>query len=96
MKRALVLISTLLLSGCVSAHDRALEKTENYRVGYDEGCAAATAAGTSYDNATIRNEEAYSASEAYRLGWNHGRAACRRATPGAERDRSMSLPGPGQ
>lgn len=97
MTRSIALFALLALSltACVSAETRALRKSPDYRAGYDDGCSAATAAGTSYKGVAVRNDEAYQSIKAYRLGWNSGYSSCRRTTPGEDHGGLLSQPGPG-
>ncbi len=96
----LALTLAAALGGCAlfpSAHDRAMRKTQPYKIGYSDGCAAANAAGSSYRYGPVRNEDAFRSNEVYRAGWNTGYSACRRTItmPGSNPGSPIPEPSPG-
>lgn len=98
----LMLAAALSLSGCglfPSAAERAVQKSPNFRAGYDDGCAAASTPGANPREGPYRDESLYSTSKAYRDGWGNGYALCRRegagAAPGSPMDNSALNPIPG-
>lgn len=96
--QVLAILCALVVAGCASAADRALQKSEPYRAGYDDGCAAATGSGTAtYKDTAVRNDAAYKAIAPYRAGWNSGYANCRRTGTGLGTggDSMLRPPGPG-
>lgn len=100
-KTAAVFAAAIMLVSCAlfpSAHDRAVRNTPNYKAGYNDGCAAANAAGDTYRYGPVRDEDTYRKDENYRAGWNTGYSACRRTVSpsGAEPGRSpVPEPSPG-
>jgi hypothetical protein len=86
MLRRLTLLAAalLLLGGCAlfeSRADRAMHKTPEYKVGYNDGCASANAEGTGMRHDTlVRDDALYESNKAYRAGWRTGMTACRPAT----------------
>jgi hypothetical protein len=100
---ALVMIGALALAGCglfPSAAERAVQKSPNFRAGYNDGCAAASATGANPRERPYREDALYKASQAYRAGWGNGYSICRRegagAEPGSPLDSSVLNPSPGQ
>jgi hypothetical protein len=70
------------LSACVSASDRALRNSPDFKAGYSDGCASAGTQGANMrETSTQRDEEAYRANPAYRTGWGTGFNACRGSQP---------------
>jgi len=95
---------TLLLlgvAGCAvfgSGKDRALLNQPNFKEGYEDGCAAATAQGADLRDRPVGDKELYANDATYRQGWSSGFQTCRRtdlepnAAPG---DNPIRVPGPG-
>src|SRR5437763_665720 len=84
---ALKLTGALALAGCglfPSAAERAVQKSPNFRAGYSDGCAAASATGANPREGAYRDEALYKSSQAYRAGWGNGYSLCRREGVGAE------------
>ncbi len=82
----------LLVAGCAlfeSPEEKAMRNSPSFKAGYEDGCAAETAAGTDYRDRPVMDKSLYESDAAYRSGWSSGRQACRRtplpssATPGA-------------
>ena len=100
--RALALTGALAFAACglfPSAAERAVQKSPDFRAGYSDGCAAASATGANPREGPYRDEALYKASQAYRAGWGNGYSLCRREGVGAERssplDSSVLNPSPG-
>lgn len=91
MRKPLLLLLLPLLAGCFlfeSKATRALRASPDYRAGYGDGCASASAASANPRADTERRDgDAYSGNDAYRLGWGEGFGACRPMT------NMQSLPG---
>lgn len=84
------IVFALALSSCgllQSDADRAMQKTPNYRAGYDDGCAAASTTGANPREQPYRDDTLYDSDKAYHAGWGSGFATCRNQTMGG------SLPG---
>ncbi|MGC8534503.1 MAG: hypothetical protein ACP5QR_03115 [Rhizomicrobium sp.] len=98
MRLFLPLLCALTLAGCAGLDDPAAQHSQPYRAGYEDGCAAATGAGTAtYKDTPVRNNSAYQTVPSYRAGWNSGYLSCRR-TPtgqGTGQPSILSQPGPG-
>jgi hypothetical protein len=79
----------------LSKETRALRKSPDYRVGYQDGCNSAYGQGAdkSQDANFVRDEEAYRTNKAYRTGWGMGRNACR--STGYTGTPSQTSPGAG-
>jgi hypothetical protein len=80
--RLIALLLLLPLSACglfMSKETRALRKSPDYRVGYQDGCNSAQGPGADKSRASdiVRDEEAWRTSKAYRAGWGRGQGACR-------------------
>src|SRR3954466_11291809 len=87
LTHALGLVGVFGLCGCglfPSAAERAIQKRPDFRAGYSDGCAAATATGANPREGPYRDETLYQASQAYRSGWGNGYSLCRREGTGAE------------
>lgn len=99
MKRLyLPLLMALTLAGCTGLGGPATQHSQPYRAGYEDGCAAATGAGTAaYKGTAVRNNSAYQTVPSYRAGWNAGYLSCRRTPTGMGTGQSsiLSQPGPG-
>lgn len=95
----LAIAAAMTLASCAlfpSAHDRAIRRTPNFKAGYNDGCAAANAAGASYRYGPVRDEDLFRRDDTYRAGWNTGYSTCRSTVSpsGAEPGHGMSLPEP--
>jgi hypothetical protein len=86
MRRALaaafLLLPLLPLAGCglfTSRADRALQKSPDYKAGYQDGCNSAYGPGADkrQDDNTVRDDQAYASNKAYHSGWDRGIRACR-------------------
>src|SRR3569623_2404095 len=83
MRRAvLVLVMILPLAACglfQSRETRALRRSPDYRVGYQDGCSRAGGqdANKRQEAARVRDEAQYKNNKAYRSGWDRGLNACR-------------------
>lgn len=96
----LAVAATAVLASCAlfpSAHDRAIRRTPSFKAGYNDGCAAANAAGASYRYGPVRDEDLFRQDATYRAGWNTGYSACRRtiSPPGSEPGHPVPEPSPG-
>ena len=87
-----LLLGTLLLAGCAffdSPEERAVRNSPNFKAGYEDGCAAATAQGSDLRDRPMMDKSLYDNDAAYRSGWSSGLQTCRRtdlpssAMPGA-------------
>jgi hypothetical protein len=68
--------------GCTmfeSRETRLLRQSPDYKAGYSDGCATASAAGTAgaTSRAPIRDDTAFRTNRAYNMGWSAGRGMCR-------------------
>ena len=89
------LAATLAACGLFpSKQDRAIRNSQPYQVGYADGCAAANAAGASFRDGPVRNEEAFRDNAVYRAGWNTGYASCRQPMNRADSDPMNPIPQP--
>jgi hypothetical protein len=82
MRSRLFLVSLLpLLVSCSlfeSPADRALQKSPDYRAGYDDGCGSAGLQGADRRaDSMARDDAGYANNKAYRTGWNTGFNSCR-------------------
>lgn len=100
--RLLAIALPLALAACglfPSAAERAVQRSPNFKAGYNDGCAAASTAGANYREDAFRDEALYKTSAAYRAGWGNGYSICRRegtgAMPGSPLDNSVLNPSPG-
>ena len=87
MRRLIALGLLVPLTACgmfMSGKERALRKSPDYRVGYQDGCNSAAPPGANKreESDNVRDEAAYKANPAYRTGWNKGLNACRVAASG--------------
>ena len=87
MRRLFVLLLVLPLAACglfVSGKERALRRSPDYRIGYQDGCNSAAPPGANKraDTDKVRDEDAYKNNAAYRSGWNKGLNGCRAAASG--------------
>jgi len=70
----------LCLCGCGllgGPADRALRRTPSYRDGYQDGCAAATDAGTNLRDGPVTDNALDKTDAIYRHGWANGYQTCR-------------------
>ncbi|HWA30256.1 MAG TPA: hypothetical protein VG867_04135 [Rhizomicrobium sp.] len=100
MRAGLVVISLLALGGCAifgGPADRAMRRTPDFRAGYSDGCAAATAPSA---NPRDERDSLKGESTTYRRGYATGFSACRRGTvsPGTAPDPGLGngVPVPGR
>ncbi len=92
LSRLATLAALIALAGCLSASDRALRKTPDFKAGYSDGCASAGTQGANMrDTSLMRDEESYRTNKGYRTGWGTGLNACRPYQPNGN-----MLPPPGQ
>jgi hypothetical protein len=104
MKALPILLLAFVLSGCVlfgGPADKALRRTPAYRDGYQDGCAAATAAYTDLRKGPLTDNTLYRTDPTYRAGWGNGYQTCRSTlTPGVRANEPGSAPlpdaGPGR
>src|ERR1700753_3884673 len=84
MRRLMVLALLVPLAACMSSKERALRKSPDYRVGYQDGCNSAAPPGANKreEADTVRDDEQYKHNAAYRSGWNKGLNSCRVAASG--------------
>ncbi|MBV9571477.1 MAG: hypothetical protein JO056_09580 [Alphaproteobacteria bacterium] len=73
-----------------------MQKTPNYRAGYDDGCAAASTMGANPRGQPYRDDALYESDQAYRAGWSSGFATCRNQTMGGSLPGNSLSPIPGQ
>jgi hypothetical protein len=101
IRKLLLTLLFLPATGCMvfgSAKDRALRNQPDFKEGYEDGCAAATAQGADLRDRPVGDKALYANNATYRKGWSSGFQTCRRtdlepnATPG---DNPVRLPGPG-
>ncbi|HEY0105760.1 MAG TPA: hypothetical protein VGB91_06710 [Rhizomicrobium sp.] len=89
---------SLSLTGCIffeTRAERAMVKDPNFRAGYGDGCASATAHGTDYRRGNdIRDDAAYQTSKPYRSGWAAGYAACNTTRSGTSNPDYGGMPTP--
>ena len=92
-------LGAFVLSGCMflaSPADRNMRRQPNFRVGYDDGCATATAQGADMRHGdTVRDDALYETDKAYRVGWAAGRSACRTMAPPGQENGPLTDPNPG-
>jgi len=82
MRRLVVFLMFLPLAACglfISKQERALRRSPDYKVGYQDGCNSAWSpdANKRRDDTTVRDDQLYQSNKAYRTGWNTGLNACR-------------------
>lgn len=95
MRRLIVLLLVVPLASCglfMSGKERALRRSPDYRVGYQDGCNSAAPPGANKREVAdqVRDEEAYKNNPAYRAGWNMGLNGCRAANGGRSADPGAS------
>ncbi|MGH6872484.1 MAG: hypothetical protein ACREHE_13360 [Rhizomicrobium sp.] len=88
----------LSLAGCTifgGPADKALRRTPSYREGYQDGCAAATAAYSNLRKGPYTDNEQFRSDHVYRTGWGNGFQTCRSTlTPGVHANEPASAPLP--
>jgi len=89
----------LPLAACMvlgTAADRRVQRTPNFREGYDDGCATATSEGTDLRRGNIvRDDALYHSDKAYRAGWANGHTACSPSLTGKPQTPLNPNPGAG-
>jgi hypothetical protein len=84
--RPIILVFLLLpLAACslfTSKETRALQKSPDYKAGYQDGCNSAWSpdADKRKDDTIVRDDQQYKDNRAYHVGWNRGLNACRSTT----------------
>jgi hypothetical protein len=88
-------MSFLLLAGCASPAERAMQNSPDFKAGYSDGCASAGLQGANKrDTSLTRDEAAYGGNPAYHRGWGEGFGACRTmAAPQAPAGGPFGIPG---
>lgn len=84
VRTAVAALALISLAGCgillPTAKDRAGKKTPEFRSGYSDGCASATAQDTNHRAEQMRDENLYKTDAHYRAGWAAGVTNCRTNT----------------
>ena len=98
MRHIVLLLIVLPLSACglfLSKQERALRRSPDYKVGYQDGCSSAWSpdANKRHDDNIVRDDQMYQNNKAYHAGWNTGLNACR-VTSYSGRDAGPSNSGP--
>jgi hypothetical protein len=78
-RASLACILAASLSGCIffeTSGQRAMRNNPNFKVGYSDGCASASAHGTSYMGDKVRDDALFQTNQAYRAGWSNGYTVC--------------------
>ncbi|HTP77088.1 MAG TPA: hypothetical protein VMJ73_08900 [Rhizomicrobium sp.] len=76
---AVTLAVAAALSGCVffeTRQMRAMRNDPNFKLGYSDGCASASARGTSFTGSRVRDDSLFETSQPYRAGWSNGYRTC--------------------
>src|SRR6185312_102470 len=81
-RAAIFLLMILPLTGCAlfeSKKTRALRRSPDYRVGYQDGCNSAWGpdANKRNDDTIVRDDAQYKNNKAYPMRWDRGLNACR-------------------
>jgi hypothetical protein len=79
IRAALALILACGLSGCIFFETkamRAMRNDPNFKAGYSDGCASASARGTSFTGEKVRDDTMFKTSQPYRAGWSNGYSTC--------------------
>jgi hypothetical protein len=96
---SLVLLSALLLTGCMffeTRADRALTQQPNFRAGYEDGCATANGQGANMRHGNVvRDDALYEADKAYRVGWANGHSTCQTLAPTSQGQGALQDVNPG-
>ena len=84
--RILVLLVLIPLAGCAlfeSKAERAQRNSPDYKAGYTDGCATASAqnGANPRESGMMRDEDAFRSNDAYRAGWRTGYNGCRLYLP---------------
>ncbi len=83
-RSAVAAIALISLAGCgillPSPRDRAAKKTAEFRNGYSDGCASATAQDVNHRADQQRDDNLYKTDGRYRAGWASGFNNCRTNT----------------
>jgi hypothetical protein len=82
MRPLILLVLLLPLTACglfANKETRALRKSPDYRVGYQDGCNSAWSpdANKRHDDTIVRDDQQYAGNRAYHVGWDRGLSACR-------------------
>ena len=78
-RTSLAFFAAASLSGCIffETHaERAMRNDPNFRLGYSDGCASASARGTSFVGNKVRDDALFKTSQPYRAGWSNGYTTC--------------------
>ncbi|HEY3777712.1 MAG TPA: hypothetical protein VGL35_06615 [Rhizomicrobium sp.] len=97
IERLMLVALALLVAGCAGT-DAKLRNTPAFREGYEDGCAAATNAGSDLRDRPTGDRELYAGNDAYRAGYGSGLSTCRRSdidSAMAPQSGPITLPGPG-
>jgi len=76
---AIALFLAASLSGCIFFETkamRAMRNDPNFKAGYSDGCASASARGASFRGEKVRDDALFKTSEPYRAGWSNGYSTC--------------------
>ena len=101
LRKLLVTLVFLPAAGCTvfgSGKDRALLNQPNFKEGYEDGCAAATAQGSDLRDRPVEDKALYANDATYRKGWSSGFQTCRRTDlepNAAPENNPIRVPGPG-
>jgi hypothetical protein len=77
--RLLAAALAVSLTGCIffeTPRERAMRNDPEFKAGYSDGCASASARGTNYRGDRVRDDAAFASSKAYRSGWGAGYSVC--------------------
>jgi hypothetical protein len=99
MRRVILLLLVVPLASCAlfeSKQTRALRRSPDYHVGYQDGCNSAWGpdANKRQDDTIVRDDQQYKSNKAYRMGWNQGLNACKSSSQGAPQPVPSSGPIP--
>ena len=79
LRAGLACVLAASLSGCIffeTRGQRAMRNNPEFKVGYSDGCASASARGTSYVGNQVRDDALFKTSQPYRAGWSNGYTVC--------------------
>jgi hypothetical protein len=79
LRAGLAILLAASLSGCIFFETRAMRTMRNdpnFRAGYSDGCASASARGTSFVGSKVRDDALFQTSQPYRAGWSNGYSTC--------------------
>ena len=89
----------LMLSGCMffeTRTSREIRHQPGYKLGYDDGCATATAEGANMRHGDmVRDDSLYDSDQAYHAGWANGHSVCRRLAPAGQNEGPLKDVSPG-